>query len=156
MYQLIFEGQLYSVNKTDSAKKDEYQKELKSLFLSKYKIQDFKGQSAPKTNYYFLMTYFYKGRLVRDIDNILKHTIDAFIKVMYKDDRSIKFCFSQAINCDNAINPIDITDLDADVIMNIQDFMSKEYRGEESAITYIECGHMTDKFYHINLEELWK
>ena len=66
------------------------------------------------------MTYFYKGRLVRDIDNILKHTIDAFIKVMYKDDRSIKFCLSQAINCDNAINPIDITDLDADVIMNIQ------------------------------------
>ena len=38
----------------------------------------------------------------------------------------------------------------------IQDFMSKEYRGEETAITYIECGHMTDKFYHINLEELWK
>ena len=102
------------------------------------------------------MTYFYKGRLVRDIDNILKHTIDAFIKVMYKDDRSIKFCLSQAINCDNAINPIDIIDLDADVIMNIQDFMSKEYRGEETAITYIECGHMTDKFYHINLEELWK
>lgn len=157
MFQLIFDGPLYSVNKTNSDKKDEFQKALRSLFLSKYEKQNFKGHNDSKTNYYFLMTYFYKGRLVRDIDNILKHTIDAFIKLMYKDDRSIKFCLSQAINCDNNISMIDITNLDADIILKIQDFMQNiDYLGEETAITYIECGHLTDKFYHINLEELWK
>ena len=36
MFQLIFEGQLYSVNKSDSNKKEEFQKELKSLFYTKF------------------------------------------------------------------------------------------------------------------------
>ena len=157
MFQLIFEGQLYSVNKSDSNKKEEIQKELKSLFYSKYGMQNSKGYYHSKTNCYFLITYFYKGRLVRDIDNILKHTIDAFIKVMYKDDRSVKFCLSQAINCDNTINMIDITNLDSDIVMKLQDFSSnKTYKGEETAITYIECGEMTNDFYHVDLEHLWK
>lgn len=157
MFQLIFEGQLYSVNKTDSEKKKNFQDEMKSLLLSKYGKQEAKGHYSSKTNCYFLMTYFYKGRLERDIDNILKHTIDAFIKIMYNDDRSVKFCLSQAVSCDNTINMIDITNLDADVVMKIQDFSSnKLYRGDETAITYIECGEMTDDFYHVDLEHLWK
>lgn len=157
MFQLIFEGQLYSVNKTDGEKKSNYQKELRTLLKSKYGTQESKGHYPPNTNCYFLMTYFYKGRLVRDIDNILKHTIDAFIRVMYKNDSCIKFCLSQAVNCDNNINTIDITDLEVDIIEKIQDFLfNKPYLGEETAITYIECGEMTDKFYHVDLEHLWK
>ena len=157
MFQLIFDGQLYSVNKTDGEKKKIFQKELKSLFLSKYGEQESKGHYPSKTNCYFLMTYFYKGRLERDIDNILKHTIDAFIKIMYNDDRSVKLCLSQAVNCDNTINTIDITNLDAEIILKLQDFVAnKPYRGEETAITYIECGEMKDNFYHVDLENLWK
>lgn len=157
MFQLLFEGQLYSVNKSNSDKKEVFQNELKALFLSKYGTQVTKGYYPPKTNCYFSMTYFYKGRLERDIDNIIKHTIDAFIKIMYKDDRNIKFCLSQAVNCDNTINTIDITNLDADIIVKIQDFASNiPYRGEETAITYIECGEMTENFYHVNLENIWK
>lgn len=157
MFQLIFEGQLYSVNKTDAKKKKEFQNELKSLFFSKYGVQEPKGHYPSKTNCYFLMTYFYKGRLERDIDNILKRTIDAFIKIMYNDDRRVKLCLSQAVNCDNTINMIDITNLDADVVMKIQDFSTnRPYKGEETAITYIECGEITDNFYHVDLEHLWK
>lgn len=157
MFQLLFEGQLYSVNKSSREKKKVYQNELKSLLLSKYGKQPPKGYYPPKTNCYFSMTYFYKGRLGRDIDNILKHTIDAFIKIMYQDDRNIKFCLSQAVNCDNTINTIDITNLDAEIILKLQDFVAnKPYRGEETAITYIECGEMTDNFYHVDLENLWK
>lgn len=157
MFQLLFEGQLYSVNKTDSEKKKEFQNELKTLFLSKYGAQKSKGHYPSKTNCYFLMTYFYKGRLGRDIDNILKHTIDAFIKIMYNDDRSVKLCLSQAVYCDNRINAIDITNLDADIVVKIQDFAyNTPYMGEETAITYIECGEMTDKFFHVDFENLWK
>lgn len=157
MFQLLFKGQLYSVNKTDSNKKAEYQEDLQSLFLSKYGKQATKGHYSRNTDCYFLMTYFYKGRLCRDIDNILKHTIDSFIKLIYPDDSCIKFCLSQAVKCDNTINTIDITNLDAEIIGEIQDFMiNTSYMGEETAVTYIECGEMTDRFYHLALETLWK
>lgn len=155
MYTLLIEREPVSVN--NNTQRDLYEKELLNLMRAKYPLL-----SGHKTFYdrterlYVQLIYICKHRCDRDIDNILKYTIDSFSKYLYKDDRQIGFALSQSIVCkDNSLTGISITQFDQDIAERLIDFLQSE-NSDKKSCTYFECGLMTDKFYHINLEDQWK
>ncbi len=156
MFQVLFTGEPLSVNNDKSEKKEDYKQEILNLFSKRYP-DDLNGTCPIKnTKCYFLMMYFYKGRKKRDIDNILKYTIDSLRKKVYNDDKYIEFCISESISCNNGIESIDMTYMDEDIACQIYDFISDDYDKNHASITYIECGLMNDKFYKLGLEKIWK
>ena len=155
MHTLLIEREPVSVN--NSTQRDSYEKELLSLMRTKYPLSP-----GHKTVYdrserlYVQLIYICKRRCDRDIDNILKYTIDSFRAYLYKDDRQIGYALSQSIVCkDNCLTGISITHFDQDIAEKLLDFLQSESSDKKSC-TYFECGLMTDKFYHINLEDQWK
>ena len=155
MYKLLIEREPVSVN--NNSNHAEYENELLGLMKQRYPLLP--GQ---KTHYartdklYVQMIYICKNRCQRDIDNILKYTIDSFRKYLYKDDHQIGYALSQSIECkDNNLTGINITQFDKDIAERIFEFLNSDNRDWKSC-TYFECGLMTDKFYHCNLEDLWK
>ena len=157
MYQIVCKNEPLSVNSASSERKDGYKKEIENVLKGKY--PQLGQESCPydrSKNCYFLMAYFYKGRLSRDNDNIIKYTQDAFSKLVFKDDRQVKFCLSEAIPCDNGATVLDMTNLEDDVAGDLFSFIQGDYDKEHVSVTYIECGEMNDKFYNIRLEERWK
>lgn len=155
-YSIIFEDKPYSVNKKGGIEKERYQIKIKNIMQQKYPLP-----LGDKVHYkyndklYVLMAYFHKARLDMDIDNILKYTIDSFCKFLYKDDRQIRYCVSQAIECkNNNLDAIDITNLDEDCALKLKKFIEDDKY--DATLTYFECGLMTEKFYKFNLEKIWK
>lgn len=155
-YSIIFEEEPYSVNRKGGKEKELYQKKLKDIMQQKYPLPPGK-----KTHYiysdklYILMAYFHKNRLNRDIDNILKYAIDSFSKFLYRDDKQIRYCVSQAIECkDNNLDTIDISNLDDDCVLRLKKFIEDDKF--DATITYFECRLMSEKFYKFNLEKIWK
>ena len=98
MYTLLIEREPISVN--NNSTHAEYENELLELMKQRYPLLP--GQ---KTHYartdklYVQMIYICKNRCQRDIDNILKYTIDSFRKYLYKDDHQIGYALSQLIEC---------------------------------------------------------
>ena len=156
MFQALYTDEPVSVNGNNAKRKEEYQKNILELFSSRYPNELSGGCPIRNKKCYFLMMYFYKGRKQRDIDNILKYTIDALRKKIYNDDKLIEFSLSESISCDKDIMSIDMTFMDKDIISKLYDFIAQEYDKEHFSVTYIECGLMNDNFYKIGLEELWK
>lgn len=155
-YSLIIEREPISVNNNNGH--DDYEKELLALLKDKYPLKDGK-----KTHYnsqdkiYVQIFYIYKGRIKRDIDNIIKYIVDSFRKYLYKDDKQITYVLSQSIACkEGEITEIDITQMDDDCADKLTEFLLAEYDKEDVSRTYFECGVMNSKFYHLNLENLWK
>lgn len=155
MYTLLIEREPVSVNNT--ANHVEYERELLNLMKRKYPLPQ--GQ---KTHYkyndrlYVQLIYICKNRCDRDIDNILKYTIDSFSKFLYRDDHQIGYALSQSIVCGvNNLTTVDITQFDKNIAERITDFLLSEDM-EWRSCTYFECGLMTDKFYHYKLEDIWK
>lgn len=156
MFQALYTDEPVSVNGNNPKRKEEYQKNILELFSSRYPDELSSGCPIKNKKCYFLMIYFYKGRKQRDIDNILKYTIDALRKKIYNDDKLIEFCLSESISCDKDFASIDMTSMDTGIAGQLYDFISEEYDREHTSVTYIECGLMNDNFYNIGLEELWK
>lgn len=155
MFTLLIEREPVSVN--SKANHSEYEQELLSLMKQRYPLQQ--GQ---KTHYaysdklYVQLIYICKNRCERDIDNILKYTIDSFCKFLYRDDHQIGYALSQSIVCkDNNLTGINISYFDKDIAARLLDFLESQDRNWKSC-TYFECGLMTDKFYHFKLENIWK
>ena len=46
--------------------------------------------------------------------------------------------------------------MDDDCADKLTEFLLAEYDKEDVSRTYFECGVMNSKFYHLNLENLWK
>ena len=156
MFQALYTDEPVSVNANNTKRKEEYQKNILELFSGRYSGELSSGCPIRNKKCYFLMMYFYKGRKLRDIDNILKYTIDALRKKIYNDDRFIEFCLSESISCDNSIECIDMTSMDKAIVEQLYDFIHGEYDKDHTSVTYIECGLMNDNFYKIGLEDLWK
>lgn len=155
MYTLLIEREPVSVNSKSNHK--DYEKELLEHMMVRYPLE-----SGKKTHFsrndrlYVQMIYICKNRCDRDIDNILKYTIDSFRKFLYKDDQQIGYALSQSIVCkDNSLTGISISKFERDIAERILDFLESEDRSWKSC-TYFECGLMTERFYHFNLEEIWK
>lgn len=154
-YTLLIEREPVSVNsKTDHS---EYEKELLNLMKEKYPLNP-----GSKTHYsrtdklYVQLLYICKRRCDRDIDNILKYIIDSFRKYLYKDDCQIGYALSQSLTCkDNELSVLNLSDFEESIGEKILEFLTSDDRDWKSC-TYFECGVMTDKFYHTNLEKLWK
>lgn len=134
-----------------------YEKELLDQFKKKYPRQP--GEKAFYDNsrpLYVQIFYFVKCRRSRDVDNILKYMIDSFNKYLYRSDMRISYTLSQAVELrDNQITPISFSDFDDETAAKLYEFMTSD---DDSWIscTYFECGVMTDKFYHIDLENTWR
>lgn len=122
-------------------------------------MQDKYGHIVGKNRYYHnnarlyvLMAYFHKGRLDRDIDNILKPAIDSFCHIVYRDDSQVRLCISQAVDCsDNTINEIPVDKLDEDCFSTLMRFLLTDDR-DCTFLTYFECGEMNNNMYSFNLE----
>lgn len=154
-YTLMFIREPVSVN--SSAKHTVYEAELLELLKNKYQLAKGKKTLIPKGEaLYVQMFYFCKRRCGRDIDNILKYTIDSFRKYLYKDDSQISYVLSQAIVLeDNKVVPIDTNGMDDEALLTLTDFMFTDQR-DWTSCTYFECGRKNEKFHHFNLEDLWK
>lgn len=154
-YTLLIEREPVSVNsKADHA---EYEKELLNMMKAKYPLE-----AGSKTHYsrtdrlYVQLFYICKRRCERDIDNILKYTIDSFRKFLYKDDSQIGYALSQSLICkENELEVLNISDFEEPIGAKILEFLTSDDRDWKSC-TYFECGIMNDKFYHTDLESLWK
>lgn len=156
MFQALYTDEPVSVNANNTERKEEFKRNILELFVKRYPRELNDDCPIRNKKCYFLMIYFYKKRKQRDIDNILKYTIDALRKKIYKDDRLIEFCLSESISCDDGIESIDMTSMDGNIASQLYDFITAEYDREHTSVTYIECGLMNDHFYKIGLEELWK
>jgi len=154
-YSIIFTEKPVPVNSNNSSRKISYQKSLKTLMENKYKgaTRDAKYFYNQGRTLYVLLSHFYKRKLDVDIDNILKYTIDSFEKLLYKNDRQIKYCISQAIQLEeNTMSILDLSLMDEDCIGALFDFLKET--NHEAVITYFECGIMDNKFYKFNLDRL--
>ena len=134
-----------------------YEKELLDQFKLKYPRKP--GEKAFFDNskpLYVQIYYFVKRRRSRDVDNILKYMIDSFNKYLYRSDMRIGYSLSQAVEIrNNQITPISFSKFDKETSAVLYDFLTSDDR-EWISCTYFECGVMTDKFYHIDLENIWK
>lgn len=155
MHTLLIEREPVSVN--GKANHSQYENELLALMKQKYPLSNGEKTHYSRTDrLYVQMLYICKNRCDRDIDNILKYTIDSFRKFLYKDDSQIGYALSQSIVCkDNSMTGINISSFEKRIAERILDFLESEDRDWKSC-TYFECGLMTDKFYHFKLEEIWK
>ncbi len=155
MHTLLIEREPVSVN--NNTNHTDYENDLRELMEQRYPLAEGKKTHYAKTDrLYVQLLYICKNRCDRDIDNILKYTIDSFRKFLYKDDRQIGYALSQSIVCkDNYLTGINISQFDKDIAGRILDFLDPENR-EWKSCTYFECGLMTDKFYHFKLEDIWK
>lgn len=135
----------------------EYEKELLEQFKRKYPKQQ--GEKAFYDNsrpLYVQIFYICKNKRKRDVDNILKYFIDSFDKYLYRTDRQIYFTLCQSIEIfDNQLTAISLTDFDEETAATLYDFLNSEDR-EWTSCTYFECGIMSDRFYHLDLENTWK
>lgn len=157
MFQLLLKEEPISLNNTKNGKKDKYKNILHDMLDKKYEMQGKKAVYDKSYRCYILIAYIYKGKKGRDIENILKYTQDAFSKKIFKDDKQVHFCLSEAISCDSGdINLIDMTNVDEDIAADIYEFTNSEYDKNQLSVTYIECGEMNNNFYKIALEEIWK
>lgn len=154
-YTLLIEREPVSGNsKADHA---EYEKELLDLMKAKYPLMEGEKTHYKRTDrLYVQLLYICKRRCDRDIDNILKYTIDSFRKYLYKDDSQIGYALSQSLICkENELSVLNLSDFEEPIAEKILEFLSSDDRDRRSC-TYFECGIMNDKFYHTNLEDLWK
>lgn len=157
MYQLLLKEEPISLNNAKNGKKGNYKAYLRNLLDKKYDLTGKKAVYDKSHKCYILLAYIYKGQKCRDIDNILKYTQDAFSQKIFRDDKQVHLCFSEAISCDSGdINLIDLNHLDEDIAADIYEFMNSEYDRNHVSVTYIECGEMNSNFYKIALEETWK
>lgn len=134
-----------------------YEKELRDLMERRYPLAEGKKTHYDNTDrLYVQMIYICKNRCNRDIDNILKYAIDSFRRFLYKDDHQIGYALSQSLICkDNNLIGINLSQFDKDIAERVLEFLDSQDRDWKSC-TYFECGLMTDKFYHFQLEDLWK
>ena len=91
MFQALYTDEPVSVNANNTKRKEEYQKNILELFSGRYSGELSSGCPIRNKKCYFLMMYFYKGRKQRDIDNILKYTIDALRKKIYNAPHKLSF-----------------------------------------------------------------
>lgn len=155
-FQVIYDGEPFSVNRKDSEGKKVYKREIKKLFDKKYHFSQ--DGNFPKKNvpFYFLLCYFYKKESGRDVDNGLKYTIDSLIHFVYADDKQVHYAVGMAIECESELQMIDVSDLDADIAMRIVKFAHSKYHRGMGGITYVECGEMNSNFFKFGLGEIWK
>lgn len=157
MYQLLLKEEPISLNNAKNGKKDNYKTYLRNLLDKKYGLNGKKAVYDKSHKCYILLAYIYKGQKNRDIDNILKYTQDAFSKKIFKDDKQVHLCVSEAISCDSGdISLIDMSHVDEDIAADIYEFTNGEYDWNHVSVTYIECGEMNSNFYKIALEDIWK
>lgn len=154
-YTFILKGEPKSLN--GSKNHIEFEKELLDQFKQKYPKQPgekaFYDYSRPL---YVQIYYFCKNKRGRDVDNIMKYMIDSFDKYLYKSDRQIYYTLCQSIEIyDNQMTSVSVTDFDEETAATLYEFLNSEDRDWKSC-TYFECGVMTDKFYHLDLENTWK
>lgn len=155
MHTLLIEREPVSVN--IKAKHLDYEAELLASMMMRYPLlsgrETFYGEND---RLYVQLLYISKKKRRLDVDNIMKYTIDSFRKYLYKDDRQIEYALSQSITCkDNELTGISVGQFEESIAERIFEFLLSEDEARNSC-TYFECGLMTDKFYHPNLEELWK
>lgn len=158
MYQVLLKEEPISLNNAGKGKKEEFKKLLHGILDERYGLE---GQKTPydrSKRCYILVAYIYKGRKQRDVDNIVKYIQDAFSKKLFKDDSQVYFCLSEGIPCDsnNGISMLDMTLLESGIAADIYAFYKGGYDKEHPSVTYIECGEMSDNFYKIGLETIWK
>ena len=140
MFQLLLKEEPISLNNTKNGKKDKYKNILHDMLDKKYEMQGKKAVYDKSYRCYILIAYIYKGK-----------------KKIFKDDKQVHFCLSEAISCDSGdINLIDMTNVDEDIAADIYEFTNSEYDKNQLSVTYIECGEMNNNFYKIALEEIWK
>lgn len=155
MYTLLIDREPVSVNGAKHHLK--YETELKQMMQEKYPLTEGHKYHYEKGECLYLqMWYIYKRQCARDIDNIIKYTMDSFTGFLYKNDRQIKYVASQAVAIkDGKISSIELTQFEEDVASGLMDFMLNDDRDRKSC-TYIECGVMNDKFNKVNLEKIWR
>lgn len=153
MYQLLLKEEPISLNNAGKGKKEEFKNSIRGILDEKYGLEEQKAPYDRSKRCYILVAYIYKGRKLRDIDNIVKYIQDAFSKKLFKDDSQVNFCLSEGIPCDSDnISLFDMGPLEKDIAADIYEFVGNEFDKDHPSITYVECGEMNDNFYKICLE----
>jgi len=157
IYSLTFNDKPVSVNRPEN--RDVYERSLLNQIKEKYNIVA--GTPAffnRRAELYVLLVFIYKDSQFGDFDNYLKYTVDAFKNCIYADDKSVKFFQVFGIPQHNALNYMNVTDLDEASLNSITEFITdaselSEYR---DLLGYFECGEITQNFYKLRLGDLWK
>lgn len=157
MYQLLLKEEPLSLNNAEKGRKEDYKKKLHALIDAKYNLFGKKAPLDRSHRCYLLIAYLFKGKKCRDIDNILKYTLDAFSKKIFKDDSQVDLCLSEAISMDSGdYSLLDMDEIDPEIAADIYEFAGSEYDKDHLSVTYIECGDMNSNFYKSALEVVWK